>query len=60
VLALLAAGASDREVAAALVISPKTVEKHVAAVLRKSGAPSRTAAVVRALGGGWLGEGRPA
>jgi DNA-binding CsgD family transcriptional regulator len=56
VLGLLAAGASDREVAAALVISPKTVEKHVAAVLRKSGAPSRTAAVVRGLGEGWLGE----
>lgn len=54
VLALLAAGASDRDVAATLVISRKTVEKHVAAVLRKSGSPSRTAAVVRALGEGWV------
>ena len=54
VLRLLADGLSDREVAARLVISPKTVEKHVGAVLRKTGAASRTAAVVRALDRGWL------
>lgn len=54
VLALVAAGLSDREVAARLVISPKTVHKHVGAVLRKSGAASRTAAVVHALEHGWL------
>jgi DNA-binding CsgD family transcriptional regulator len=54
VLALLGRGLSDREVAAALVISPKTVEKHVGAVLRKTGTPGRTAAVVRALERGWL------
>ena len=37
VLGLLGRGCSDREVAAALVISRKTVEKHVGAVLRKTG-----------------------
>jgi DNA-binding CsgD family transcriptional regulator len=54
VLRLLAAGLSDREVAARLVISRKTVEKHVGAVLRKTGSASRTAAVVLALDRGWL------
>lgn len=55
VLRLLADGLSDREVAARLVISHKTVQKHVGAVLRKSGTTSRTAAVVQALRRGWLG-----
>jgi DNA-binding CsgD family transcriptional regulator len=59
VLRLLAAGLSDREVAARLVISPKTVEKHVGAVLRKTGTASRTAAVMRALVRGWLGPEEP-
>lgn len=54
VLGLLAEGVSDKSVAQALMISPKTVEKHVGAVLRKTGATSRTAAVVRALERGWL------
>lgn len=57
VLELLGRGLTDREIAAALVLSPKTVEKHVGAVLRKTGTSSRTAAVVRALESGWL---RPA
>lgn len=54
VLALLADGLSDREVAARLAISPKTVEKHVGAALRKTGTHTRTAAVVRAADLGWL------
>jgi DNA-binding CsgD family transcriptional regulator len=54
VAGLLASGSSDRMVAKALAISPKTVEKHVGALLRKTGTTSRTAAVVRALGRGWL------
>ena len=59
VLALLARGLTDRQVADELVISRKTVEKHVGAVLRKTGTTSRTAAVVRALEQGWLpGQGR--
>jgi DNA-binding CsgD family transcriptional regulator len=56
VLRLLADGLSDRGIAARLGISAKTVEKHVGAVLRKTGTMSRTAAVVHALGRGWLGE----
>jgi DNA-binding CsgD family transcriptional regulator len=54
VLSLLAVGLSDRAVAVRLGISPRTVEKHVGAALAKTGAASRTAAVVRALDRGWL------
>jgi DNA-binding NarL/FixJ family response regulator len=54
VLALLARGLTDREISASLVLSPKTVEKHVGAVLRKTGTSSRTAAVVTALERGWV------
>lgn len=54
VLCLLARGLTDRQVGEQLVISRKTVEKHVGAVLRKTGTASRTAAVVRALDEGWL------
>ncbi|HYN72710.1 MAG TPA: LuxR C-terminal-related transcriptional regulator [Nakamurella sp.] len=57
VAGLLADGLSDRSVAKALVISPKTVEKHVGALLRKTGTTSRTAAVMRALDRGWLPSG---
>jgi DNA-binding NarL/FixJ family response regulator len=55
-LRLLADGLSDREIATRLGISPKTVEKHVGAVLRKTGTSSRTAAVVHALDQGWLAD----
>jgi signal transduction histidine kinase/DNA-binding NarL/FixJ family response regulator len=44
VLRLLERGSTDREIAAALGISVKTVEKHVSAILRKSGATNRTQA----------------
>lgn len=54
VLTLLARGFSDRAAAAALCLSPKTVEKHVSAVLRKTGTKSRTAAVVHCIEHGWL------
>lgn len=57
---LLGQGLSDRAIADTLLISPKTAEKHVGAVLRKTGATSRTAAVVRALEHGWLPAGVPA
>jgi DNA-binding CsgD family transcriptional regulator len=60
VLTLLGRGLADREVAARLVISRKTVEKHVGAVLRKTGTGSRTAAVVHALDRGWLASDRAA
>jgi DNA-binding NarL/FixJ family response regulator len=39
---LVARGLKNREVAAALFLSPKTVEHHLSAVLRKRGLRSRT------------------
>jgi signal transduction histidine kinase/DNA-binding NarL/FixJ family response regulator len=48
VLGLLEQGATDREIGATLVISVKTVEKHVGSILRKTGAQNRTQAVARA------------
>lgn len=54
VLGLLRRGLTDRQMADALLLSPKTVEKHVGAVLRKTGTTSRTAAVMCALERGWL------
>lgn len=56
VACLLARGLKDRAIADSLVISPKTVEKHVGAVLRKTGTTGRTAAVMCALAAGWLDE----
>lgn len=44
VLRLVAAGHADREVAARLAIRPRTVEWHVANILRKLQVGSRTAA----------------
>jgi predicted ATPase/DNA-binding CsgD family transcriptional regulator len=44
VLQLLVEGRSDREIADALYISPLTATTHVKGILRKLGAPSRTAA----------------
>jgi DNA-binding CsgD family transcriptional regulator len=54
VLGLMAHGLSNQQLAGRLVLSPKTIEKHVGAVLRKTGAASRTAAVMLALERGWL------
>jgi DNA-binding CsgD family transcriptional regulator len=39
---LVAAGASNREVAATLFLSTKTVEHHLSAAYRKAGVRSRT------------------
>jgi DNA-binding CsgD family transcriptional regulator len=44
VLALVAKGSTNREIAAALVISEHTVARHVQNILGKLGVPSRTAA----------------
>ncbi len=46
---LLAAGRSNREIAAGLNISPKTVGHHVEAILTKLGVDNRTRAVAYAL-----------
>ena len=49
VLRLLAGGASNRSIAAALVVSPHTVERHVANLYAKTGAHGRAAATAFAL-----------
>jgi HD-GYP domain-containing protein (c-di-GMP phosphodiesterase class II) len=54
VLRLISRGASNREVAARLVISPKTVGRHVENLYRKIGVRSRAAAAVFALEHGLL------
>jgi DNA-binding NarL/FixJ family response regulator len=48
VLALLAEGLQNGEIASRLVLSVRTVEHHVAAVLRKLGVRTRGAAVAEA------------
>jgi non-specific serine/threonine protein kinase len=49
VLRLLAAGKSNQEIAAALVISPHTAANHVASIMNKFGVDSRTAAATWAV-----------
>ena len=48
VLALLAEGLTNAEIAERLVVSPRTAEHHVAAVLTKLGATTRRDAARRA------------
>ena len=48
VLRLVAAGHTDRQIAAALFLSPRTVHHHVAHLLAKLGVDSRAAAVAAA------------
>jgi len=43
VLRLIVGGQTNKDVAAALYLSPRTVEKHVERLLLKTGAPNRTA-----------------
>jgi LuxR family transcriptional regulator, maltose regulon positive regulatory protein len=52
ILNLVAAGLSNREIGESLVISPETVKKHVAHVIRKLGASNRieSVALARSLG----------
>lgn len=52
VLALLAEGRSNREIAADLGLSPKTVNRHVENIFDKLGVSSRAAAVAKGLKGG--------
>jgi pimeloyl-ACP methyl ester carboxylesterase/DNA-binding CsgD family transcriptional regulator len=48
ILACVACGLGDREIAEQLVLSPHTVHRHVANIRRKLGRTSRTAAVAEA------------
>ena len=48
VLACVARGLGDREIADQLLLSPHTVHRHVANIRRKLGSPSRTVAVAEA------------
>ncbi len=50
VLALVVAGASNKEIAAALYLSVRTVEKHVESLLRKCGARTRARLAAAAAG----------
>jgi two-component system response regulator DesR len=54
ILALLAGGATNREIAAAIYLSPHTVKEHVSALFRKLGARNRAEAVLRAQRSGLL------
>ena len=49
VLALIADGLRNRDIAERLFLAPKTVDHHVSAILRKLGTRSRGQAAVRAL-----------
>jgi DNA-binding NarL/FixJ family response regulator len=57
VLTLLVDGATDREIAAALFISPRTASKHVGAILAKLDAGSRAEAAIRAVRDGLVEQG---
>ena len=48
-LAFVAAGRTNREIASELVVSQHTVHRHMANILRKLGEPTRAAAAVRAM-----------
>ncbi|HOQ97432.1 MAG TPA: response regulator transcription factor [Anaerolineae bacterium] len=56
VLVLLAQGKSNREIAQALHITPKTAEHHVASILGKLDVANRTAAAVWALSQGFAAQ----
>ena len=58
ILACVAQGLSDREIADQLVLSSHTVHRHVANIRRKLGRSSRTAAVAEAARLGLLGGSR--
>ena len=54
VLRLAGQGLSNREIADSLVVSPRTVQSHMANIFSKLGVGSRTEAVLLGLRRGWL------
>jgi DNA-binding NarL/FixJ family response regulator len=54
IMRLLVAGMTDPAIAAALFISVRTVENHVARIFTKLGVRTRTAAVTAALSSGLI------
>jgi DNA-binding NarL/FixJ family response regulator len=54
VLALVAGGLRNREIAQTLAVSEQTVKNHLSTVLHKFGVPNRRQAVVYAVRHGWL------
>jgi NarL family two-component system response regulator LiaR len=54
VLKLAAKGMSNKEIAAQLALSVRTVQSHLGRIFDKLGVSSRTEAVLRALKEGWL------
>jgi DNA-binding NarL/FixJ family response regulator len=60
VLAELARGRSNREIARSLAVAEKTVKAHVSAVLAKLGVQDRTQAALYAVRAGLVPDGAPA
>lgn len=54
VLRLLAGGATNREIATALTLSPRTIDRHVSNIFAKIGVTTRAAAAALAVERGWM------
>ncbi len=57
ILLQMARGATDREIASNMFLSPTTVKSHIRSIFRKIGARNRTQAVAFVLRNGWAARG---